>query len=355
MLTWSIVALSIVWAFTNGAQDASNAVTTTIVTRVLPERVALTYAAIMNGAGAMFGLVSMMFLQSSLVQIVGVPGALLDQPDALGTALACGIITAIACLIVGWWRGIPLSGWVTTLAALAGAFAGALGDVRQLSPIAVVFIPVLIGPLVGFALSFALTRAVSGLQSKRHLTTQTVRWTQTVTAGLVAFGHGLSNIRLPLAIVVVALAGLGQSGAIGSHTHGPESDGSLGHLLSSYAGLAALPLWIAVLLSGAMALGTFVGGREIVRTLGRRLTDLTVSQGLAAETSTALLLYGASVWLRFPLSSSFTLVGSIVGSSLAASKRSVSWHVLGRIALWWALTPLACAALGWGSAFVALA
>ncbi len=354
MLTWSIVALSVVWAFVNGAQDAPNAVTTTIVTRVLPERLALTYAAIMNGAGAMFGLVSMVFLHFSLVKVVGIPGALFDEPHALGLALTCGLSTTIVCLFVGWWRGIPLSGWVTTLASLAGAFAGALADVRQLSDIAVLFIPVFIGPLVGFALSFLLTRAVSGLQSKRRLTAETVRWTQTLTAGLVAFGHGLSNIRLPLGIVIVALAGLGGNGALGSHRHGPESDGSLGHFLSSHAGMPTLPLWIAVLLSGAMAVGTFVGGRKIVRTLGRRLTDLTVSQGLAAETSTAALLYIASVWLGFPMSSSFTIVGSIVGSSLAASKKSVAWQVLGRIASWWVFAPLACAGLAWGAMTLAL-
>lgn len=354
MLAWSIVALSIVWAFTNGAQDASNAVTTTIVTRVLPERLALAYAAIMNGAGAMFGLVSVAFLHLSLVRVVGVPEALFDEPRTLGLALACGLSTAIVCLLIGWWRGIPLSGWVTTLASLVGAFAGALADVRQLGGIALLFIPVFIGPLLGFALSFLLTRAVSGLQSKRRLTAETVRWTQTLTAGLVAFGHGLSNIRLPLGIVVVAFAGLGEQGTLGSHPPGPESDGSLGHLLSSHAGMSALPLWIAVLLSSAMALGTFMGGREIVRTLGRRLTDLTVSQGLAAETSTAALLYTVSVWLGFPMSSSFTIVGSIVGSSLATSKKSVAWQVFGRIALWWILTPLACAGLAWGTVVLAL-
>ncbi|MCG7443739.1 inorganic phosphate transporter [Dermabacter vaginalis] len=354
MLAWSIVALAVVWAFANGAQDAPNAVTTTIVTRVLPERLALTYAAIMNGAGAMFGLVSMVFLHFSLVRVVGVPEALLSEPRALGLALVCGLSTAIACLFVGWWRGVPLSGWVTTLAAFAGAFTGALGDIRQLGDIAVLFLLVLIGPLLGFALSFALTRAVSRSQAKRRLTTETVRWTQTLTAGLVAFGHGLSNIRLPLGIVVVALAALGGSGTRVSQLHGLESDGPLGHLLSAHAGMSTLPLWIALLLAGAMALGTFVGGREIVRTLGRRLTDLTVSQGLAAETSTAVLLYGASVWLGFPVSSSFTIVGSIVGSSLAVSRKSVAWNLLGRIALWWVLTPLACAGIAWGAVLLVL-
>lgn len=354
MLTWSIVALASVWAFTNGAQDAPNAVTTTIVTRVLPERLALVYAAIMNGAGALFGLASGVFLHFSLVQVLGVPGALLDEPHSLGVALVCGLATAIVFLLVGWWRGIPLSGWVTTLAALTGAFAGALGNVSQLGDIAILFIPVLAGPLLGFGLSFLLARAVSGLQSKRRLTAETVRWTQTLTAGLVAFGHGLSNVRLPLGVVIVALAEIDRSGTIDLYTHAPESDGSLGHLLLSHSGIVTLPLWIALLLSGAMAIGTFVGGREIVRTLGRRLTDLTVSQGLAAETSTAALLYGASVWLGLPISSSFTIVGSIVGSSLAASKKSVAWNVLGGIALWWVFTPLACAGLGWGTVFLSL-
>ena len=96
----------------------------------------------------------------------------------------------------------------------------------------------------------------------------------------------------------------------------------------------------------AIGAGTLVGGHRIIRTLGRNLTDLSVAQGLAAETSSAATMSLSLFGLESPVSTSHSLASSVVGAGVARGLRTVRWGVAGRILLVWLATPLATAVLG---------
>jgi PiT family inorganic phosphate transporter len=102
----------------------------------------------------------------------------------------------------------------------------------------------------------------------------------------------------------------------------------------------------------AIALGTYMGGWRIIRTLGRRVSDIDPVQGFTAETtSTAVILASTSVGL--PMSTTQVCTGSIFGAGAGRRLASVHWGVAGRIVLAWSFTLPTTAVLGAGASWVA--
>src|SRR5690625_7796413 len=90
----------------------------------------------------------------------------------------------------------------------------------------------------------------------------------------------------------------------------------------------------------AVAAGTLMGGHRIIRTIGRRLTDLSAAQRLAAETSAAATVGAAMAGLDVPISASPTLASSVAGAGLAQGPRHVRWPVAGSMVIGWLATPV---------------
>lgn len=333
----AIVALSVLLTFVNGLQDASNAVTTSIVTKTLPDRTARAYAAALNMLGIFFGVLLVAFTEASLLTVVGFPGFVAQVGANLGPVLLVSLIVCTSWQMLAYFRDIPVSGWNSTLAALVGAaLAGGAGAI----PAYVLWgalVPIIFSPLLGGAVSYVATRALQRLRYQRVVTMTSIRVGQTMSAGLVAAGHGMSNGRLPLAFMVVA--GMGMSEGV------ITLEGPLARSLAdtSAGSVPLVPWWLLVAFTVALGAGTFIGGRRLVMTLGRRLTNLTPAQGLASEATTASLMSIVALGFGAPISSTYTLTGSIVGAALAISRKSLAWSVLGKIVAWWLLTPVACA------------
>jgi PiT family inorganic phosphate transporter len=100
-----------------------------------------------------------------------------------------------------------------------------------------------------------------------------------------------------------------------------------------------------------IALGTYMGGWRIIRTLGKGLTDVKPAQGFAAESSTAATILSSSA-LGFALSTTQVASGSVIGSGLGRRGSIVRWRTVGRIMVGWLLTLPAAGAVGGGAAFI---
>ena len=92
-----------------------------------------------------------------------------------------------------------------------------------------------------------------------------------------------------------------------------------------------------------MALGTYAGGWRIIRTLGQRIAKLDPPQGFSAQTSTAVILWFTARH-GFPVSTTQTISGSVLGAGASTRLSAVRWGVAGNILLAWVLT-LPCAGL----------
>lgn len=311
-----VVGISLVLAYYNGFHDASNAVSTAIATRSLRESTALALAAVLNLLGAMLGVMLLTVTAQWAMALLGLEAMVQGTtPNLLGIALATIAAATIVWEILTWWMGMPSSSWHAFYGGTAGAYI-ALGMGASLERVAMlVLLPTLLGPLIAAALSFTVMRGILALGRTERVRIRHLRFAQTVSAGAVAAGHGMNDVRLPLALVMVAAASAGMSTTT----------------------VLALSAPIAV----ALAAGTLMGGHRIIRTIGRRMTDLSVAQGLAAEGSSVVVIGALALGIHAPISTSHTLASGVVGAGVALGPRHVHWDVVGRMLLTWIVTPAA--------------
>lgn len=317
-----VVVLALAMAFYNGFHDASNAVSTAITTRSLRESTALGMAAILNLLGALLGMLLLSVTAEWALRLLGL-GHLVettsDAPNVLGAGLVAILLATLAWEVLTWWLGMPSSTWHAFFGAALGASL-AIGAAAAWTHLVAILIASIVGPLIAVVLAYSVMQGILALARNERLSVAHIRFAQTVSAGAVATGHGLNDARLPLAVIVVATSASGLS--VGS----------------------SLAMMTAV--AFAVAAGTLMGGHRIIRTIGRRLTDLSAAQGLAAETSAVMSMSVAIFGLDSPVSTSHGLASSVVGAGVALGPRHVRWAVARTMVVTWLATPLVTAVLG---------
>jgi PiT family inorganic phosphate transporter len=144
---------------------------------------------------------------------------------------------------------------------------------------------------------------------------------QLVSGGFVAFTHGTNDAQKTMGIITLALIASG-------HLSADEFD---------------VPTWVIASSAIAMAAGTYAGGWRIIATLGSRITKLDPPQGFAAQTACASILW-ATAHYGFPVSTTHTISGSVLGAGATRRLSAVRWGVAGNILVAWVLT-IPCAGL----------
>jgi PiT family inorganic phosphate transporter len=311
-----VVVTAVVFAWTNGFHDASNAVATPLATGALTPRVALALAASLNVVGGLFGVSVAQTLQRSLLEVpVARPG--------LGLVLAA-LLAAVAWNLATWWFGMPSSSSHALLGGMAGAglVAGARVDWELMQQ--KVLLPMVLSPIIGFfaawLLAWLLLRAARDAAHGPML--RRFRLAQTVSASAMAVGHGLQDAQKSAGAVVIALA-------------------ATGHVAED----GPVPLWVRLTIALSLGTGTAFGGWRIIRTLGRRVAPVTPATGFAAEAVAAGALYAASGVFAAPVSSTHVIVASVMGAGATGGVRAIRWQVVRKIAAVFLLTPVATAAL----------
>src|SRR6202012_836195 len=105
------------------------------------------------------------------------------------------------------------------------------------------------------------------------------------------------------------------------------------------------PVWVILICGPAIGTGTYMGGWRIMRTVGKRITEIEPEQGFSAETSSAATILISST-LGFPLSTTQVTSGSVVGAGLGKRLASVHWGIVGKIAVAWIIKLPAAAIVG---------
>ena len=146
---------------------------------------------------------------------------------------------------------------------------------------------------------------------------------------MVALAHGTNDAQKTMGVITLTLI-----------TAGMLAPGS------------APPFWVVLTAGLAIGLGTYMGGWRIIRTLGRRVSDIHPVQGFSAETtSTAVIL--TSTHLGLPLSTTQVCTGSIFGAGAGRRLASVHWGMAGRIVLAWSFTLPSAAVVGAAASWLA--
>jgi len=310
-----VIGLAIVFDFINGFHDTANAIATSVSTRVLSPKVAVSMAAILNMVGALSG--------TAVAKTVG--AGLVEASCITQVTIISALIAAIVWDILTWYFGLPTSSSHAILSGVVGAAIATAGTgVIIQKGVYKVLAGLILSPVVGFILSFFLMIFLLWLfgRSTPTLVSNLFGRLQIVSAAYMAFSHGSNDAQKTMGIITMALV---------SYYKLPEFH---------------IPLWVIAVCATAMALGTAFGGWRIIKTLGMRIVNLKPIHGFAAETTAATVIEIASR-IGLPLSTTHVISSTIMG--VGASKRfsAVKWGVGGNIVLAWIITLPVCAILAW--------
>ncbi len=310
-----VVAVALFFDFTNGFHDTANAIATIVSTRALSPKVAVIGATILNFLGAFISLHVAATIAGGIVN---------PEVMTLHTVLA-GLVGAIIWNLITWRMGLPSSSSHALVGGVIGAaiMAGGAEVILWQGMGEKVLLPSVTSPIVGLIGAALLIFIIIKIAHRYSDTTvnKVFRRVQLVSGGFVALMHGTNDAQKTMGIIALALVTVSVDKTID------------------------IPLWVVVSSAAAMAAGTYLGGWRIIQTMGEKITKLEPPQGFAAQTSTAVTL-GVTSQLGFPVSTTQTISGSIVGAGLATKGTTVNWKVIKNILIAWVVTIPSAAAMG---------
>ncbi|MGH2923995.1 MAG: inorganic phosphate transporter [Solirubrobacterales bacterium] len=311
-----VVATALAFDFTNGFHDTANVVATSISTRAMSPRLAVGFAAVLNFVGAFISLEVAATVAKDVVE----GGAITP------TVVFAGLIGAIAWNLMTWWFALPSSSSHALIGGVVGAVLAAVGTDAVLSDglIGKVLIPAVLAPTVAFAVGVVAINVAYGVTGRERPgpVTRGFRFGQVISGGLLALAHGTNDAQKTMGVITLALIANGT--------------------LSEDAGV---PFWVVVSAATAIALGTYMGGWRIIRTMGTRIIKMDTAQGFSAQGAGAAVIL-ASTHYGFPLSTTQVISGGVMGAGAGKRLSAVRWGVAGNIVTAWLLTLPAAAAIG---------
>jgi PiT family inorganic phosphate transporter len=329
-----VVVTALAFDFTNGFHDTGNAMATSIATGALRPKVAVALSAVLNLVGAFLSVEVALTVTNSVIEIQNDAGAPIPELTADGgyallLVILAGLVGGIVWNLVTWLAGLPSSSSHALFGGLIGSTVAALGvggvkwngDGSKLDGVVgKVVLPAFASPVIAGVVAATATwlvfRVTAGVTER--FTENGFRWGQIGSASLVSLAHGTNDAQKTMGVITLALIAAGQ-------WHDTE----------------AVPFWVKLTCALAIAIGTYVGGWRIIRTLGKGLVEIRSPQGMAAESASAAVIL-ASSHLGFALSTTHVASGSIVGTGVGRRGAVVRWGIAGRMVLAWVVT-LPCA------------
>jgi PiT family inorganic phosphate transporter len=314
-----VVGTALIFDFTNGFHDTANVVATSISTRALSPRLAVLVAAVLNFAGA--------FISLSVAATIG--KGIVEAGAVSTTVIFAGLVGAIAWNLITWYFGLPSSSSHALIGGVVGSalVAQGAGAIKGDGLLEKVVVPAVIAPVLAFAaagLAILVAYRIVG-RLRPGPVNRGFRAGQLASGGLLALAHGTNDAQKTMGIITLALIAHGDISADPAHFHVPD--------------------WAVISAASAIALGTYTGGWRIIRTLGTRIIKMDPAQGFSAQGAGAAVIL-ASSHFGYPLSTTHTISGAVMGAGAARRFSAVRWGVAGNIAAAWVMTLPAAGAIG---------
>ncbi len=312
-----IIILAIGFGFTNGLNDAANAIATAVGTRALSPRNAVILAGLFNFAGAATGL--------EVARTIG-KGILIPEAISYLTVIAA-LASVIIWTSLATYYGLPVSLTHGFIAGLAAAGTAAIGGGAVVwGVMGKVLAAVVTAPVLGFVGGFVMMVILfwvfrrSAPDKMRSLFSKL----QIPAAAFVAYSHGKNDGQMPIGVITMALV-----------------------IFYNDSGLwDKIPWWVIIVSALAISSGMAIGGRRVIRTLGMGVTTLRPVHGFAAQASAAGVIEAASQW-GIPVSTTHCISSAIMGVGATKRLSAVRWGVAGNIIAAWIITFPVCGGLGY--------
>lgn len=312
----------------NGWTDAPNAIATCVSTRAIGVRRAVAMAAVFNYLGVLVMTAVNHSVAATIYNMVDFGTDARAAQIALCAAMAAIVVWAT----VAWYFGIPTSESHALIAGLSGAavaLQGSLNGINRAEWVKVLW-GILLSVALGFALGFLCARLTAFLfrNASRTGTERFFARAQVCGGAAMAFMHGAQDGQKFMAILL-----LGEAFSRGDPA----------------GGIFTVPLWLMLVCSAVMGLGTSVGGYRIIKAVGMDMVKLKPYQGFSADlAATACLLLSSLTGI--PVSTTHTKTTAIVGVGAARRLRNVNWLIVRDLVLTWVFTFPGCGLLGYGTA-----
>ncbi|HXX55120.1 MAG TPA: inorganic phosphate transporter [Methanoregula sp.] len=329
-LIFAIIAIALIFDFTNGFHDSANSISTVVSTKVLSPRNAVVFAAFFNFAAAFGFGVAVANTISKIVE-VKIVGAAVIPYIVLGA-----LIGAITWNLITWFFGLPTSSSHALIGGLTGAGISAAGLTAITWPtVGQVALFMFLSPLIGLACGFLFMAFILNVTKKANKQTAEGHFKrlQLCSAAAYSFSHGTNDAQKTIGIIIPLLFSIGYFGAAADPNH------------------LFVPIWVILLSYATIALGTLSGGWRIVKTMGYKITKLRPVHGFAAETAGAATILGASA-AGIPVSTTHVICTSIMGVGSTMGTSTVKWGVARSILFAWILTIPISALIGFFSFMV---
>ena len=308
----------------NGWTDAPNAIATCVSTRAISARKAIVMAAVFNFLGVLVMTAVNASVAMTIYNMVDFGGNAHISLVALCAAMAAIVIWATAA----WYFGIPTSESHALIAGISGAavaIQNSFSGINGAEWMKVIY-GILLSTVLGFAFGFAVskltllcTRHCNRIRANRFFS-----GAQVAGGAAMAFMHGAQDGQKFMAIFL-----------LGAAFSGGHSD------ISSFT----VPVWLMILCSAVMGLGTSIGGYRIIKTVGMDMVKLKPYQGFSADLAATLCLLFSSL-AGIPVSTTHTKTTAIMGVGAVRRMSNVNWKIVKELVLTWVFTFPGCGLLG---------
>lgn len=308
----------------NGWTDAPNAIATCVSTKSMSPRAAILMAAVFNFLGVFFMTIVNASVAATIYKMVDFGG---DSGEAL-VALCAALFAIVVWAVAAWWFGIPTSESHALIAGITGAaiaLHNGLDGVNGGEWIKVVYglgLSTVLGFGVGWIAVKAIVLICKGMDRRR--TQGFFKGGQIAGSAAMAFMHGAQDGQKFMGVFMLGV-----------------------FLANGQANVNnfRIPLWLMILCSAVMGLGTSIGGYRIIKSVGMDMVKLEKHQGFAADLAAAFCLLLSSL-TGIPVSTTHTKTTAIMGVGAARRLSSVNWGVVKEMVMTWILTFPGCGLIG---------
>ncbi len=314
-LVLTVVILALGFDFLNGIHDSSNVVATMIYSRAIPPKAALWMAAIAEFLGPfIFG-----------VAVAETIGGVVEPDTITLQVLIAALCSAIFWNLLTWRLGFPSSSSHALVGGMIGAvIIGAGWQAINLEELKKIIFALFTSPFLGFMVGWLILKIIFFLCQNASPRVNGFFKTGQIFTGLsLALSHGANDAQKTMGIITLALV--------------------TGGYLSSFV----VPQWVIALCAFMIALGTLLGGKRLIRTLGGKFFKIRPVDGFASQLASASVILGASL-VGGPVSTTQVVSSSIMGVGAAHRIGKVRWGVAQEIGSAWLYTIPATAIIAAG-------
>ena len=322
------VLLTLGVIFVNGWTDAPNAIATAVTTRSISIRPAITMSAVFNFLGVLLMTMINASVASTISNMVDFGANTHMALIALCAALFSIVVYSVGASIFG----IPTSESHSLIAGLTGAALAVQGGLDGVN--GEEWIKVIYGLFLSLALGFALGWGICKLLTiicanmDRRRTNKAFKYAQIFGAAAMSFMHGAQDGQKFIGVLLLGVA----------FCNGQPD-------LTS----AVIPIWLMLLCSVTMGVGTSVGGEKIIKSVGMDMVKLETFQGFSADLAGAACIL-LSTLTGIPVSTTHTKTSAIMGVGAVKRLSAINFSVVKDMMLTWVFTFPGCGLISFAMA-----